>query len=147
MAFPQTFLDEIRARVPLTQLVGRRVSLKQRGREDWWGLSPFSNEKTPSFHVRDDKGFYHCFASGEHGDHFSWLMQVEGLSFPEAVETLAGLAGMEVPKSSPEERRREEKRKDLTDVVAFAAGWYAKQLDGPAGREARDYLKAAGWRH
>ena len=142
MAFPQPFLDEIRARVPLTQLVGRRVSLKQRGREDWWGLSPFSNEKTPSFHVRDDKGFYHCFASGEHGDHFSWLMQVEGLSFPEAVETLAGLAGMEVPKSSPEERRREEKRKDLTDVVAFAAGWYAKQLDGPAGREAREYLKS-----
>ncbi|MDW3204407.1 MAG: DNA primase [Alphaproteobacteria bacterium] len=144
MAFQQNFLDEIRARVPLTQLVGRRVQLKQRARDDWWGLSPFTNEKTPSFHVKDDKGFYHCFASGEHGDHFSWLMQVEGLSFPEAVETLAGLAGMEVPKSSPEERRREEKRKDLTEVVAFAATWYARQLDAPAGREARDYLKGRG---
>lgn len=144
MAFQQNFLDEIRARVPLTQLVSRRVQLKQRARDDWWGLSPFTNEKTPSFHVKDDKGFYHCFASGEHGDHFSWLMQVEGLSFPEAVETLAGLAGMEVPKSSPEERRREEKRKDLTEVVAFAADWYAKQLEAPAGREARDYLKGRG---
>lgn len=144
MAFQQSFLDEIRARVPLTQLVGRRVQLKQRGRDDWWGLSPFANEKTPSFHVRDDKGFYHCFATGEHGDHFSWLMQVEGLSFPEAVETLAGLAGMEVPKSSPEERRREEKRKDLTEVVGFAAGWYARQLEGPAGRDAREYLSGRG---
>jgi DNA primase len=144
MAFPQPFLDEIRARVPLTQLVGRRVQLKQKGRDDWWGLSPFTSEKTPSFHVRDDKGFFHCFSTGEHGDHFSWLMQVEGQSFPEAVETLAGLAGMEVPKSSPEERKREEKRKDLGEVVAFAAGWYARQLETPAGREARDYLRGRG---
>lgn len=144
MAFPQSFLDEIRARVPLTQLVGRRVQLKQKGRDDWWGLSPFTSENTPSFHVRDDKGFFHCFSTGEHGDHFSWLMQVEGQSFPEAVETLAGLAGMEVPKSSPEERKREEKRKDLGEVVAFAAGWYARQLETPAGREARDYLRGRG---
>jgi DNA primase len=121
MAFPQPFLDEIRARVPLSQLVGRRVQLKQRARDDWWGLSPFASEKTASFHVRDDKGFFHCFSTGEHGDHFSWLMQVEGQSFPEAVEILAGMAGMEVPKASPEERRREEKRKDLGEVVAFAA--------------------------
>lgn len=144
MAFPQQFLDEIRARVPLSQLVGRRVQLKQRARDDWWGLSPFASEKSASFHVRDDKGFFHCFSTGEHGDHFSWLMQVEGQSFPEAVESLAGLAGMEVPKSSPEERRREEKRKDLGDVVAFAAGWFADQLEAPAGRAARDYLNGRG---
>ena len=106
MAFPQSFLDEIRARISLSQLVGRRVQLKQKGRGDWWGNSPFTNEKTPSFHVVDDKGFYHCFSTGEHGDHFSWLMQVEGQSFPEAVEILAGLAGLEVPKSTPEERQR-----------------------------------------
>lgn len=144
MAFQQSFLDEIRARVPLTQIVSRRVQLKQKGRDDWWGLSPFTSEKTPSFHVRDDKAFYHCFSTGEHGDHFSWLMQVEGLSFPESVEVVAGLAGMEVPKSSPEERRREEKRKDLTEVVAFAAGWYADQLETRAGKEARDYLLGRG---
>lgn len=144
MAFPQQFLDEIRARVPLSQLVGRRVQLKQRARDDWWGLSPFASEKSASFHVRDDKGFFHCFSTGEHGDHFSWLMQVEGQSFPEAVESLAGLAGMEVPKSSPEERRREEKRKDLGEVVAFAAGWFVDQLDAPAGRAARDYLNDRG---
>jgi DNA primase len=144
MAFPQPFLDEIRARVPLSQLVGRRVQLKQRARDDWWGLSPFASEKTASFHVRDDKGFFHCFSTGEHGDHFSWLMQVEGQSFPEAVEILAGMAGMEVPKASPEERRREEKRKDLGEVVAFAAAWYAEQLEAPAGRAARDYLTGRG---
>ena len=144
MAFQQSFLDEIRARVPLTQVVGRRVALKQRARDDWWGLSPFTNEKSPSFHVKDDKGFYHCFSTGEHGDHFSWLMQVEGLSFPEAVETVAGLAGMEVPKSTPEERKREERRKDLTDVVAFAVDWYVGQLHSPAGKDARDYLVGRG---
>ncbi|NMM43433.1 DNA primase [Rhodospirillaceae bacterium KN72] len=144
MAFQQSFLDEIRARVPLTQIVGRRVALKQRARDDWWGLSPFTNEKSPSFHVKDDKGFYHCFSTGEHGDHFSWLMQVEGLSFPEAVETVAGLAGMEVPKSTPEERQREERRKDLTDVVAFAVDWYSRQLHSPTGKDARDYLAGRG---
>lgn len=144
MAFPQSFLDEIRARVSLSQLVGRRVQLKQKGRGDWWGNSPFTNEKTPSFHVVDDKGFYHCFSTGEHGDHFSWLMQVEGQSFPEAVEILAGLAGLEVPKSSPEERQREERRKDLGDVIAFARDWYTRQLESPAGKEARTYLQGRG---
>lgn len=144
MAFPQQFLDEIRARVPLTQLVGRRVALKQRGRDDWWGLSPFTTEKSPSFHVRDDKGYFHCFSTGEHGDHFSWLMQVEGQSFPEAVEILAGMAGMEVPKSSPEERQREERRKELIDVVQFAVGWFEAQLRTPKGREAMSYLQARG---
>ena len=144
MAFPQPFLDEIRARVPLSQIVGRRVQLKQRARDDWWGLSPFASEKTPSFHVRDDKGFFHCFSTGEHGDHFTWLMQAEGQSFPEAVETVAGLAGMEVPKATPEERRREQKRKDLTEVVAFAVNWYTQQLEAPAGRDARAYLNGRG---
>lgn len=144
MAFPQQFLDEIRARVPLTQLVGRRVALKQKGRDDWWGLSPFTSEKSPSFHVLDNKGYFHCFSTGEHGDHFSWLMQVEGQSFPEAVETLAGLAGMEVPKSTAEERHREERRKELIEVVDFAAGWFESQLRAPIGRDALAYLQGRG---
>src|SRR5688572_5531701 len=85
MRFPPTLLDEIRARLPVSQVVGRRVQLKRAGRE-YKGLSPFKSEKTPSFTVNDQKGFYHCFATGEHGDIFTFLMKTEGLDFPEAVE-------------------------------------------------------------
>ena len=88
MRVPPNLLDEIRARLPVSQIVGRRVPLKRAGRE-FKGLSPFKNEKTPSFTVNDEKGFYHCFATGEHGDVFTFLMQTEGISFPEAVERLA----------------------------------------------------------
>jgi len=144
MAFPPGFLDDIRARISLAGLVGRRVQLKQKGRGDWWGVSPFTNEKTPSFHVVEDKGFFHCFSTGEHGDHFSWLMKTEGLQFPEAVERLAEEAGLEVPKASPQERERAEKRKSLYDVMGFAVAWYERQLRGPAGREALAYLRGRG---
>ena len=93
MRFSPSFLDEIRARLPVSQVVGRRVRLKRRGREHV-GLSPFNKEKTPSFTVNDQKGFYHCFSSGKHGDIFSFVMETEGLSFAEAVERLAGEAGI-----------------------------------------------------
>ena len=89
MRFNPNFLDEIRARVPVSQVVGRKVALKKAGRE-YKGLSPFKTEKTPSFTVNDQKGFYHCFGCGEHGDIFTFLMKTEGLEFPEAVERLAG---------------------------------------------------------
>ncbi|MEC9367999.1 MAG: CHC2 zinc finger domain-containing protein, partial [Pseudomonadota bacterium] len=89
MRFDSQFLDEIRARLPVSQVVARRVKLKKYGRE-YKGLSPFKQEKTPSFTVNDQKGFYHCFASGEHGDIFAFVQKTEGLSFPEAVERLAG---------------------------------------------------------
>lgn len=144
MAFPPGFLDDIRARISLVGLVGRRVQLKQKGRGDWWGVSPFTNEKTPSFHVVEDKGFFHCFSTGEHGDHFSWLMKTEGLQFPEAVERLAEEAGLEVPKASPQERERAEKRKSLYEVMGFAVAWYERQLRSPAGREALAYLRGRG---
>jgi DNA primase len=88
MRFPPSLLDEIRARLPVSQVVSRKVALKRAGRE-FKGLSPFKAEKTPSFTVNDQKGFYHCFASGEHGDIFTFLVKTEGLSFPEAVERLA----------------------------------------------------------
>ena len=91
MAFPPEFLDEIRNRLPLSETVGRRVRLIRRGREHT-GLCPFHNEKTPSFTVNDDKAFYHCFGCGAHGDVIGFVMQTEGLSFPEAVEKLAGQA-------------------------------------------------------
>ena len=94
--FPPAFLDEIRARLPVSEVVGKRVKLRKQGRE-WVGLSPFTAEKTPSFTVNDQKGFYHYFSSGKHGDVFNFLMDTEGLSFPEAVERLAGMAGMPMP--------------------------------------------------
>ncbi|RVU35838.1 DNA primase [Hwanghaeella grinnelliae] len=144
MAFPPGFLDEVRARVSLSGLVGRRVQLKQRGRDDWWGLSPFVNEKSPSFHVREDKGFFHCFSSGEHGDHFSWLMKLEGLSFPEAVERLATDAGLDMPERTPEQKAADERRGGLTDATEAACGYFQRALRSEAGREALKYLRDRG---
>ena len=109
MRFPPSFLDEIRARLPVSDVVRQRVALKKAGRE-WKGLSPFNPEKTPSFTVNDQKGFYHCFSSGKHGDQFGFLMETEGVSFPEAVERLAGMAGLPLPNVSAEDEKREERR-------------------------------------
>ena len=92
MKFSAAFLDEIRARLPVSEVVATRVKLRKQGRE-WAGLSPFNAERTPSFFVNDQKGFYHDFSSGKHGDVFSFLMETEGLSFPDAVERLAGNGG------------------------------------------------------
>src|SRR6202030_2646270 len=101
MRFPPSFLDELRARLPVSDVVGRRVKLRRRGRE-FVGLSPFNQEKTPSFTVNDQKGFYHDFSSGKHGDIFTFVMETEGLSFPEAVERLANIAGVPMPVASPD---------------------------------------------
>src|SRR4029077_19536526 len=116
MKFSDSFLDEIRALLPVSQVVSRRVPLKRAGRE-WKGLSPFNKEKTPSFTVNDQKGFFHDFSSGTHGSIFDFVMMTEGLSFPEAVERLAAQAGMALPKLSREEEARDERRKTLHDVV------------------------------
>src|SRR5579863_2984713 len=99
MRFPPEFLDELRARLPVSEVVGRRVRLRKRGRE-FVGLSPFNQEKTPSFTVNDQKGFYHDFSSGRHGNIFDFVVETEGVSFPEAVERLAALAGLPMPKLS-----------------------------------------------
>src|SRR5881296_2572451 len=106
MRFSPQFLDELRARLPVSEVVGRRVKLKKAGRE-WKGLSPFNQERTPSFTVNDQKGFYKDFSSGKHGDIFTFVMETEGLSFPEAVERLAGLAGVPMPEVSPEAEAQE----------------------------------------
>ena len=143
MAFPQEFLDRIRAMVPIADVVGRKVRLTKRGREHT-GLCPFHNEKTPSFTVSEDKGFYHCFGCGAHGDVISFVVEQEGLSFPEAVEKLAGEAGLEVPKSTPQERERQERRGSLYDVVEEACRWYQQQLASKDGQAARDYLAGRG---
>jgi len=102
MAFPPQFLDEIRTRLSVSTVAGRKVKLIRRGRE-FVGLSPFTNEKSPSFTINDDKGFYHCFSSGEHGDIFTFIMKTMNLSFPEAVERLADEAGLEMPRQSAED--------------------------------------------
>lgn len=143
MRFTPSFLDEIRARVPVSEVVRRRVQLKKAGRE-WKGLSPFNPEKSPSFTVNDQKGFYHCFSSGKHGDQFGFLMETEGLSFPEAVERLANLAGLPLPVSSPDEEKREAKRKTLHDVVELAAKFFEENLQARSGARARGYLADRG---
>jgi len=139
MRFTPTFLDEIRARLPVSEVVRQKVALKKQGRE-WRGLSPFNAEKTPSFYVNDGKGFFHDFSSGKHGDGFAFLMETEGISFPEAVERLAAMAGVPLPVDSEDNREFEQKRAGLTEVLEEAAAFFEKQLKGPAGREARDYL-------
>lgn len=139
MRFPPSLLDDIRARLPVSAVVGRRVKLVKAGRE-WKGLSPFNAERTPSFYVNDQKGFFHCFSSGKHGDIFSFVTETEGLSFPEAVERLAAEAGVELPRISAESVEREERRRSLHDVLELAAVFFEASLKAGAGAEARRYL-------
>jgi DNA primase len=143
MRFPPSLLDEIRARLPVSQVVARRVQLKRAGRE-YKGLSPFKSEKTPSFTVNDQKGFYHCFASGEHGDIFTFLMKTEGLDFPEAVERLAQEAGVPMPKAGPRDAAAEDRRGRLYELLGASAAFFEKQLAAPQGQLARQYLARRG---
>src|SRR3954453_15283745 len=143
MAFPSGFLDEVRSRISLADLVGRRVRLTRRGREHS-GLCPFHNEKTPSFYVVEDKGFFHCFGCGAHGDAVGFLMRADNLDFIEAVERLAGEAGIAVPTQTRQERERAQRQKTLLDALEAAAEFYEAQLQGPAGAQARDYLVRRG---
>ena len=143
MKFSDSFLDEIRARLPVSQVVSRRVPLKRAGRE-WKGLSPFNKERTPSFTVNDQKGFYHCFSSGKHGDVFTFLMETEGLSFPEAVERLAGEAGLELPKPDPQFERTAKERLGLFDALEAAARLFEEALVAHDGREALLYAERRG---
>src|SRR5829696_9209321 len=143
MRYPPQTLEEIRARLPASAVVGRKVRLKKAGRE-WKGLSPFNAEKSPSFFVNDQKAFYHCFSSGKHGDIFTFLMETEGLSFPEAVERLASEAGVALPKESREARREESRRQSLHDVVELAAQFFEATLQSRVGVKAREYLERRG---
>ncbi len=143
MAFPPQFLDEIRARVPLSGLVGRKVKLTRAGRE-WKSPCPFHKEKTPSFYVNDAKGFFHCFGCGAHGDAVGFLMRHDNLSFLEAVESLAAEAGLEVPKPTEAERSRYEAQKTQHEILEAATAWFEEQLHKPAGRKALEYLRGRG---
>ncbi|HLK80055.1 MAG TPA: DNA primase [Xanthobacteraceae bacterium] len=143
MRFPPQFLDELRARLPVSEVVGKRVRLKKAGRE-WKGLSPFNKERTPSFFVNDHKGFYHDFSSGKHGDIFTFTMEMEGVTFPEAVERLAALAGLAMPRMSREAEAEEGRRRTLHEVVALAARFFEESLASRAGAKARGYLADRG---
>jgi len=144
MAFTPEFLDELKARAGIADVVGRRVRLAAKGRGEHSGLCPFHKEKTPSFTVNEEKGFYHCFGCQAHGSVFDFIMETEGLNFPEAVERLATDAGMEVPRATPEEMERQRRRKTLEDVTEAAAQFFERQLNMPEGKRALEYLEGRG---
>jgi DNA primase len=143
MRYPPQLLDEIKARLPVSQVVSRKVALKRAGRE-MKGLSPFKQEKTPSFFVNDHKGSWFDFSSGQNGDIFKFLMLTEGLSFPEAIERLAEEAGVPIPKATEREERNYDQRQRLMQVLEASAEFFRAQLKGPAGQEARKYLEKRG---
>ncbi len=141
MSLSAQFLDELRARTLLSSVIAPSVKLLRAGRE-WKACCPFHQEKTPSFTINDDKGFYHCFGCGAHGDAIRFLTEAQGMPFIDAVKELAGKAGMEVPAADPRAQERAERATGLTDVMAAAQRWFAEQLAGPEGDSARAYLKA-----
>jgi DNA primase len=143
MRFSPQFLDELRARIPVSEVVGKRVKLARSGRE-WKGLSPFNKEKTPSFFVNDQKQAWFDFSSGKNGSIFDFVMETEGVSFPEAVERLAQLAGLPLPKVSREDEAREARRKTLHEVMEIAAKFFEATLAGKLGARARGYLADRG---
>ncbi len=140
MKFDERFLDEIKSRLRLSDVIGRSVKLRRQGRE-YVGLSPFNKEKSPSFYVNDEKGFFHDFSSGKHGDLIGFLQETERLTFREAVERLAAEAGLALPAEDPRAAEVEHKRQGLLDWTELAAKWFEAQLRRPAGEGARDYLK------
>ena len=143
MRFPPSLLDEIRTRLPVSQVVARKVALKRAGRE-MKGLSPFKQERTPSFFVNDHKGSWFDFSSGQNGDIFKFVMLTEGLSFPEAVERLAEEAGLPVPKAGPREVEQEDERARLHALLEASGRFFEAQLAGSGGAEARRYLDRRG---
>ncbi len=148
MRFPPSFLDEIRERVPISSVIGTRVSFDRKKtnapKGDFWACCPFHGEKSPSFHCEDRKGRYHCFGCGVTGDHFRFLTELEGLSFPEAVQRVADMAGVPMPARDAEMEIREAKRATLYDVMEMATKFFEEQLQAAGGAKARAYLRERG---
>ncbi len=148
MRFSTSFLDEIKDRVPISDVIGKRVSWDKRktnvSRGDYWACCPFHGEKSPSFHCEDRKGRYHCFGCGVSGDHFRFLTELDGLSFPEAVERVADMAGIAMPKPDPQAEKQDRARATLEDVMEMAAQFFEQQLQTAAGTRARAYLRERG---
>lgn len=144
MSLTPQWLDELRARTSLSALIGRSVRVQKAGRE-FKACCPFHNEKTPSFTINDEKGFYHCFGCGAHGDAIRWMTDHQGLPFLDAVKELAASAGMEVPAPDPRAARRAEEQKSLHDVMAAAQAFFVKSLAEEQGAQARAYLASRGF--
>ena len=151
MRFPPHFLDEIRDRVPISEIVGTRVTFDRKksnvAKGDHWACCPFHGEKSPSFHCEDRKGRYYCFGCGASGDHFRFLTEGGGMSFPEAVERVAEMAGVPMPARDPDAEAREARRGTLTDAMAMAAAFFAECLQSADGAAARAYLRDRGLTH
>ena len=143
MAFTPDFIDEVRARITLSTIIGKRVKLVKKGRRHS-GLCPFHNEKTPSFSVNDDDGYYYCFGCGAGGDAISYLRESEGLDFSEAVKRLAEMAGVAIPDQRPVDPEKVKKRQTVMDALAAAADFYKAQLKTAAANHARSYLDRRG---
>ena len=143
MSLTPQFLDELRARTLLSALIGKSVKLTKAGRE-FKGCCPFHNEKTPSFYVNDDKGFYHCFGCSAHGDAIRWMTDQRGLPFMDAVKELAATAGMDVPAPDKRSAEKAERAKGLYEAMDDAARWFTDQLNGMGGAEARALLERRG---
>ncbi|MEP0940286.1 MAG: DNA primase [Rhizobiaceae bacterium] len=145
MRFTPSFLDEIRDRIPIADVVGRRVTFDRKksnpAKGDFWACCPFHGEKSPSFHCENQKGRYHCFGCGVSGDHFRFLTELDGLSFPEAVERLADEAGVAMPAVDPQAMEREQKKASLYDVMQLAVDFFRQQLQTADGAKARAYLR------
>ncbi|WP_336986558.1 DNA primase [Altererythrobacter aquiaggeris] len=144
MALSPQWLDELRARTTLSTLISRTTKLQKAGHE-WKACCPFHDEKSPSFTVSDQKGFYHCFGCGAHGDAIRWMTDQRGLAFMDAVKELAAEAGIEVPAADPRQAQRAEQRASLHDVMADAQSFFEKCLLEPVGEKAREYLDARGF--
>jgi DNA primase len=148
MRFSQQFLDELRERVTISEVIGRRVTWDRKktntGRGDYWACCPFHGEKSPSFHCEDRKGRYHCFGCGVSGDHFRFLMELDGVPFNEAVQQIADIAGVSLPAPDPETERRERERHNLFDVMELATRFFQDQLQAASGARARAYLRDRG---
>lgn len=148
MRFPPAFLDEIRDRVPISSVIGQRVAWDRKktnaSRGDYWACCPFHGEKSPSFHCEDKKGRYHCFGCSVSGDHFKFLTELDGMTFPEAVEKIAEMAGVPMPVRDEREEQREKERASLTDVMEMATAFFQERLQGSEGAKARAYLRDRG---
>lgn len=145
MSLTPQWLGELRARTTLSTLIGKSIKVQKAGRE-YKACCPFHNEKTPSFTINDEKGFYHCFGCGAHGDAIRWMTEQRGLPFMDAVKELAATAGMDVPAADPQAAKRAEKAQTLHDVMQAAQDWFVAQMGGADGNFARDYLKTRGMR-
>ena len=143
MKYPKEYLDEIKLRLKVSQIVGKTVNLKKRGKE-FIGLSPFKNEKTPSFTVNDEKEFYHCFSSGEHGNIFDFLMKTKSIGFGEAVRTLAAEAGMQPYRFSNFDQKKDLRFQTYKNIFKNYSQFFHKKLYDNNNSEALDYLKKRG---